>query len=66
MERHHVHLSADEATARTVGRRRGKPIILRVDARAMKEAGHAFFLTPNGVWLTDAVPSGFLVGLDVE
>ena len=66
MERHHVHLSADEATARTVGRRRGKPIILRVDARAMKEAGHAFLLTPNGVWLTDAVPSGFLVGLDVE
>ena len=62
MERHHVHLSADEATARTVGGRRGKPVILRIDARAMRDAGHVFFVTPNGVWLTDAVPSSFISG----
>jgi len=62
MSRHHVHLSADEATARSVGGRRGKPIILRVDARAMRAAGHVFFVTPNGVWLTDAVPSSFISG----
>jgi putative RNA 2'-phosphotransferase len=62
MERHHVHLSPDEATARTVGRRRGKPVILQIDARAMRDAGHVFFVTPNGVWLTDAVPSAFISG----
>ncbi|MGN6110508.1 MAG: RNA 2'-phosphotransferase [Kofleriaceae bacterium] len=64
MQRHHVHLSADEATASMVGSRRGAPIVLRVDARAMRAAGHAFYCTPNGVWLTDAVPPQFLTGLD--
>jgi len=62
MERHHVHLSPDEATARAVGGRRGKPVILRIDARAMRDAGHVFFVTPNGVWLTDTVPSSFISG----
>jgi len=62
MERHHVHLSSDEATARAVGGRRGKPVILRIDARAMREAGYVFFVTPNGVWLTDTVPPSFVSG----
>ena len=58
--RNHVHLSADEATATKVGSRRGKPIILCVDAAAMHQAGHCFFLSANGVWLVDAVPTSFL------
>ncbi len=62
MKRHHVHLSSDEATARAVGVRRGKPIILRIDARAMRDVGYLFFHTPNGVWLTDAVPSVYISG----
>lgn len=62
MQRHHVHLSPDEATARVVGGRRGKPVILRVDARRMHEAGHVFYHTPNGVWLTDTVPAAFISG----
>ena len=62
--RDHVHLSADEATAHAVGSRRGKPVILRVDAEAMRNAGHVFFVTPNAVWLTEAVPSEFLSGLE--
>jgi putative RNA 2'-phosphotransferase len=66
MERHHVHLSPDEATARAVGGRRGKPVILRIDARAMRDAGHVFFVTPNGVWLTDEVPSSFISGWSAE
>ena len=64
MQRHHVHLSADEATATIVGIRRGKPVILRIDAHAMQQAGHTFFCTPNRVWLTDAVPSQFISGFD--
>jgi putative RNA 2'-phosphotransferase len=66
MERHHVHLSADETTALAVGGRRGKPVILRIDARAMRKAGHVFFRTPNGVWLTDTVPNSFISGFDDE
>ncbi len=59
-ERHHVHLSADEATALKVGERRGQPILLTVKADAMHRAGHAFYLSANGVWLVDNVPAAFL------
>lgn len=58
--RHHVHLSADRATARRVGVRHGDPVVLGVDAAAMATAGHAFHRTANGVWLTDAVPPAYL------
>jgi len=58
--RHHVHLSADEATALRVGGRRGKPIVLIVRAREMAAAGHVFYRSDNGVWLVDAVPAEYL------
>ena len=58
--RHHVHLSPDEETARKVGARRGKPVILRIDAARMAGEGHVFYLSGNGVWLTDHVPPGFM------
>ena len=58
--RQQVHLSADEVTARSVGQRHGKPVVLVVDAWRMHQAGFAFFLADNGVWLTDAVPPEFL------
>jgi putative RNA 2'-phosphotransferase len=59
-QRHHVHLSKDVETARKVGARRGKPIVLKVDAARMHRDGHRFFLSANGVWLIDAVPGGYL------
>lgn len=59
-QRHHVHLSADIATARQVGARRGKPVILQVGARRMHDAGMAFFRSENGVWLTAGVPPEYL------
>lgn len=55
-QRHAVHLSADEATARAVGARRGPAVVLHVDAAAMVAAGHRFSVSGNGVWLVDAVP----------
>ncbi len=58
--RHHVHMSADEETAKKVGGRRGKPVILVVYAKKMLEAGHVFYRSENGVWLTDHVPASFL------
>jgi putative RNA 2'-phosphotransferase len=59
-QRHHVHLSRDLATATKVGQRRGKPVILEVNAGEMHRAGHAFFVSANGVWLTDFVPAPFI------
>ena len=58
--RHHAHLSKDLETARRVGARRGKPVILEVAAGRMHRDGHSFFVSANGVWLTDAVPPGYL------
>lgn len=60
MSRRHVHLSADVDTALAVGRRHGPPVVLTVDAAAMARAGHPFWRSVNGVWLTDRVPSEFL------
>ena len=59
--RQHVHLSRDEPTAMKVGSRHGRPVVLTVRAGSMHAAGHAFFLSDNGVWLTDAVPPQFIV-----
>jgi len=59
--RHHVHLSADTDTARRVGARRaGGVVVLTVDAAAMARAGHQFYRSANGVWLTDTVPPDYL------
>lgn len=60
MHRHHVHLSVDVATASLVGQRRGKPVILVVRANEMARAGHVFYVSTNGVWLTDQVPPEFI------
>ena len=59
-KRHHVHLFKDVETATKVGARRGKPVILTVDAGRMHGDGHKFLLSANGVWLTDAVPPVYL------
>ncbi len=59
--RTHVHLSPDQRTAQVVAKRREGPhVILRVRALAMHRAGHAFFLSANGVWLTAHVPPPYL------
>ncbi|MEU6245078.1 RNA 2'-phosphotransferase [Streptomyces sp. NPDC047024] len=60
MNRHDVHLSADRETATRVGSRRGRPVVLPVDAAAMHRDGHVFRVSANGVWLTEAVPVRYL------
>lgn len=60
MARHHVHLSADIETATKVAQRRGKPVILVIDATAMRADGYPFWRSANGVWLVDNVQSRFL------
>ena len=60
MRRQHVHLSADRATARKVGSRHGAPVVLVVGAAAMARDGYQFYLSDNGVWLTESVPPRYL------
>jgi len=58
--RHHVHLSAERKTAHAVGGRHGVPLVLSIRATAKQEQGFAFFLSENGVWLTEHVPVEFI------
>jgi len=58
--RQHVHLSIDATTATKVGSRHGRPVVLTVRSGEMAAAGHLFYRSDNGVWLTEAVPSQYL------
>ena len=58
--RQHVHLSETIETASAVGSRHGKPVILKISAKAMHDAGFVFYLSANKVWLTDAVPLQYI------
>ena len=63
MRRQYVHLSSDEQTATTVGKRHSKnvdPAIFKVDAEKMHKDGFKFYLSENGVWLTEFVPKKYL------
>ncbi len=59
-KRQHVHISLDEATATKVGSRHGQPVVLVVRAGEMWRAGTPFYLSENGVWLTEHVPAQYL------
>jgi putative RNA 2'-phosphotransferase len=58
--RQHVHLSDNLQTAKTVGSRHGKPVVLLISAKQMAEEGHLFYVSDNGVWLTEEVPGRFI------
>ena len=59
--RNHVHLSDNHETARSVGARRGKPVILTIAAREMHLRGLSFWQSANRVWLTEHVPVEFIM-----
>lgn len=58
--RQHVHLSSDTETAIKVGQRHGKPIVFVILAEKMYGDNFDFFISENGVWLTDYVPTKYL------
>lgn len=63
-KRHHVHLSTNKDTMLAVAQRHGKPVLLEIDAKRMHDDGREFFVTGNGVWLTDSVPPSYLREVD--
>ena len=56
----YVHLSKDEETAISVGKRHGVPVLYQVKARQMYNDGYKFYFSVNGVWLTVEVPTKYL------
>ncbi|MFT3682496.1 MAG: RNA 2'-phosphotransferase [Ferruginibacter sp.] len=60
MSRQHVHLSKDKTTAINVGSRHGKPVILTIRSGDMHRDGLLFYLSENGVWLTNFVEEKYI------
>ena len=60
-KRQYVHLSEDTATAYSVGRRHGTPVILEVDAATMSSNGYKFIDAGEGLWLIKRVPKEFII-----
>ena len=54
--RHHVHLTTELQTAISVGSRHGKPVVFEVLSMQMHKEKMEFYLSENGVWLTEHVP----------
>ena len=59
--RHHVHLSQDIETAVNVGKRHGKPFVFEILSEKMYNDKFEFFVSENGVWLTEKVPTIYVV-----
>lgn len=59
-----VHLSDTAEKAFDVGRRHGKPVILTIDSRGMREDGFEFCLSGDGVYLTRTVPTGYVLSAE--
>lgn len=65
MGRLYVHLSKDIETAINVGKRHGKPIVLKISSGRMYQDGQAFYLSENGVWLTKKVDINYIEQINV-
>ena len=57
----HVHLSQTEETALNVGKRHGKPVVIRINTGQMNQDGIKFYLSNNGVWLTEYVSPKYII-----
>ena len=59
-KRNYLHLSKDVETATSVGSRRGSAVILKIHALDMFNDYHKFFISKNGVYLTESVPPKYI------
>lgn len=60
MSRQMVHLSKNYETAVSVGKRHGKPVILVVDCEKAKADGVKFYISENGVYLSDKIDTKYI------
>jgi putative RNA 2'-phosphotransferase len=61
VSRQYVHLSVNEQTAFEVGKRHGKPIVLKIKAEEMYLRDFKFYLSDNNVWLTKNIPTKYII-----
>ncbi len=61
MNRQYVHMATTIDRATSVGARHGKPVLLRVDAKAAHAAGIVFYQADDEHYLAAEVPTGFVV-----
>lgn len=59
-KRNYLHLSKNVKTATCVGSRRGDAVILKINALDMYHDGHKFFISKNGIYLIEIVPSKYI------
>lgn len=60
-KRLYVHLSESMDDALKVGRRHGMLAVIQIDTRRMYLDGYKFYLSRNGVWLTEFVEPKYIV-----
>ena len=60
MKRQYVHMTASPDLALRVGARRGKPVLLEIDAAQAHTSGVVFYRANDSFWLADTVPARFL------
>lgn len=60
MLRQFVHLTTEQALAKSVGGRHGKPLVLVVHAEEAHAAGISFFRANERFWLSKQVPAAFI------
>jgi putative RNA 2'-phosphotransferase len=69
MNRNHVHLSTNKETAMAVGLRhcphKTEIVILEVNTSRMLVNKHEFYLSSNGVWLTNDIPPQYLTEVSI-
>lgn len=62
MSRHAVHLTSDESMAwKSAKRWHQTPVVLRISAHDMCEAGYIFGCSDNNVWCTEKVPVRYIL-----
>ena len=59
-QRNYVHLSTNIETAREVGSRHGEVVILKVDAKKLKQDGFIFYKATDNIYLTNDIPVRYL------
>lgn len=64
MSRLYVHLSGDVDTARVVGKRHGRLVVLKIRSGDMHRDGIPFYRSRNGVWLAKKVDAKYLEQLE--
>lgn len=60
MRRQWVHISPDYETAATVGKRHGKPVVLKFRAKDFVRDGHKLYRSSNGVWQAQIISPEYL------